>query len=124
MGFTNVITLSYEAETTPFLTALEVVEKREGQTSPSCLTCTSVTLTLILRQGNRILHPITKHIPRLIPKRLTMRQRIPCNRLECFVYINSIFGRNFKIRNRRLTCLAPRQSSLLSHLPPNVSSTS
>jgi hypothetical protein len=29
MGFNIVITLSYEAETTPFLAALEVVEKRE-----------------------------------------------------------------------------------------------
>ena|SRR5271170_221904 len=125
-GFTIVITLSYEAETTPFLAALKVVEKERERDKlvQVCLTCTSITLTLILRQGDRILHAITKHIPRLIPKRLTMRQRIPCNRLERFVYINSILGRNFKIRNRRLTRLAPRQRSLLSHLPPpNVSST-
>ena len=84
--------------------------------SNSVSTSASVGLALILRQCNGIFDSISKHVPCLVSKRFTMRQRIPRNRLESLIDIHTILGRNFKIRNRGLTLFAPCQSPLLCNL--------
>lgn len=83
---------------------------------PSQLTLTSVRLTLVLTQRNSIIRSITINFTSFIPERLTMGQCIPGNGFESLVDVDTVFGGDFEVWDRRLIGLAPRQCSLLRHL--------